>query len=190
MPRSTAASQPTTPIPTIAEESQEQLIAAVRDRTAPIIGIGFDGDADRIGVVDDTAAILLQGDQLMVDTRPRRAEGTHPGATIIADVKASQVLYRRESRSAGGNPVMFKTGHSLIKAKMAETGSPLAGEMSGHVFFAHKWYGFDDALYAAVRLLGIEARSGRNCLPCASRCRRWLTRRNCALTAPTRASSP
>jgi phosphomannomutase len=80
-----------------------------------------------------------------------------PGATIVADVKASQVLFDEIAR-AGGKPLMFKTGHSLIKAKMAEIGSPLAGEMSGHIFFADRWYGFDDALYAAVRLLGIVAR--------------------------------
>src|SRR6185503_8544442 len=81
----------------------------------------------------------------------------HPGATIIADVKASQVLFDEVAR-AGGNPLMWKTGHSLIKTKMAETGSPLAGEMSGHIFFADRWYGFDDALYASVRTLGILAR--------------------------------
>src|SRR5207344_342647 len=85
---------------------------------------------------------------------------THPGETIIADVKASQVLFDEIAR-AGGTPLMWKTGHSLIKSKMAETGSPLAGEMSGHIFFADKWYGFDDALYAAVRTLGILARSDR-----------------------------
>ena len=81
----------------------------------------------------------------------------HRGAPIIADVKASQVLFDEIGR-AGGNPLMWKTGHSLIKAKMAETGSPLAGEMSGHIFFADRWYGFDDALYAGVRTLGIVAR--------------------------------
>jgi phosphomannomutase len=85
---------------------------------------------------------------------------SHPAATIIADVKASQVLFD-EIAHAGGKPLMWKTGHSLIKSKMAETGSPLAGEMSGHIFFADKWYGFDDALYAAVRTLGILARSDR-----------------------------
>src|SRR6476619_1817132 len=83
-----------------------------------------------------------------------------PGATIIADVKASQVLFD-EIGKAGGNPMMWTTGHSLIKSKMAETGSPLAGEMSGHIFFADRWYGFDDALYAAVRVLGILARMDR-----------------------------
>jgi len=86
---------------------------------------------------------------------------SRPGGTIIADVKASQVLFD-EIAKAGGNPLMWKTGHSLIKAKMAETKAPLSGEMSGHIFFADKWYGFDDALYAAVRLLGIVARSEQN----------------------------
>ncbi len=131
-----------------------QLIAAVRTQKADL-GIAFDGDADRIGVVDDTGEILF-GDQIMV-LFARDVLRTHPGATIIADVKASQVLFDEIGR-AGGKPLMWKTGHSLIKAKMAETGAPLAGEMSGHIFFADKWYGFDDALYAAVRLLGIVAR--------------------------------
>ena len=86
---------------------------------------------------------------------------SHPGATIIADVKASQVLFD-EVAKAGGVPLMWKTGHSLIKQKMAETGSPLAGEMSGHTFFADKWYGFDDAPYSAVRLLGILGRASES----------------------------
>jgi phosphomannomutase len=131
-----------------------QLIAEVRARKADI-GIAFDGDADRIGLVDDKGEIMF-GDQLMV-VLARDVLKTHPGATIIADVKASQVLFD-EIAKAGGNPLMWKTGHSLIKSKMAETGSPLAGEMSGHIFFADRWYGFDDALYAAVRTLGILAR--------------------------------
>ena len=132
-----------------------QLIAAVADRGADL-GIALDGDADRIGVVDDAGKILF-GDQLMV-VLGRDMLARHPGATIIADVKASQVLFDEIAR-AGGKPLMWKTGHSLIKAKMAETGSPLAGEMSGHIFFNDEhWYGFDDALYAGVRLLGIVAR--------------------------------
>jgi phosphomannomutase len=141
------------PDPTVPQNLQ-QLIAAVRAEAADI-GIAFDGDADRIGCVDDTGEILF-GDQLLV-VLARDVLRDHPGATIIADVKASQVLFD-EVKKAGGTPLMWKTGHSLIKAKMAETGSPLAGEMSGHIFFADKWYGFDDALYAAVRLLGIIAR--------------------------------
>ena len=141
------------PGPTIAK-NQEQLIAAVREHGADL-GIGFDGDADRIGAVDDGGG-MLAGDQLMV-VLARDVLRTHPGATIIADVKASQVLYDEIAR-AGGTPMMFKTGHSLIKAKMAEIGAPFAGEMSGHIFYADRWYGFDDALYVAVRLLGIVAR--------------------------------
>jgi phosphomannomutase len=130
------------------------LIAQVRRRKADI-GIAFDGDADRIGLVDNTGEILF-GDQLLV-ILARDVLKSRPGATVIADVKASQVLFD-EVVKAGGTPLMWKTGHSLIKAKMAETGSPLAGEMSGHIFFADHWYGFDDALYAAVRTLGIVAR--------------------------------
>ena len=141
------------PDPTIAK-NQEQLIAAVHKEKADL-GIGFDGDADRIGAVDDAGTMLL-GDQLMV-VLSRDVLRERPGATIIADVKASQVLYD-EIAKAGGKPLMFKTGHSLIKAKMAEIGAPFAGEMSGHIFYADKWFGFDDALYVAVRLLGIVAR--------------------------------
>jgi phosphomannomutase len=132
----------------------EHLIAEVRRRGADL-GIAFDGDADRIGVVDDSGTMMF-GDQLLV-VLARDVLKTHPGATVIADVKASQVLFDEIAR-AGGTPLMWKTGHSLIKAKMAEVACPLAGEMSGHVFFADRWYGFDDALYAAVRLLGIVAR--------------------------------
>jgi phosphomannomutase len=131
-----------------------QLIAEVAARRADV-GIALDGDADRIGLVDDKGRILF-GDQMLV-LLARDVLRERPGATIIADVKASQVLFDEIGR-AGGNPLMWRTGHSLIKAKMAETGSPLAGEMSGHIFFADRWYGFDDALYAAVRLLGVLAR--------------------------------
>ncbi|MGB8843701.1 MAG: phosphomannomutase/phosphoglucomutase, partial [Aliidongia sp.] len=132
-----------------------QLQAKVAAEKADL-GIAFDGDGDRIGVVDGQGRILW-GDQLMVilagDVLRR-----HPGATIIADVKASQVLFDQIAEM-GGEPLMWRTGHSLIKTKMAELGAPLAGEMSGHIFFADGWYGFDDALYVAVRLLGILGRS-------------------------------
>ncbi len=141
------------PDPTVAA-NLASLVAAVRADGADL-GIAFDGDADRIGVVDDEGHMLF-GDQLLV-VLARDVLKARPGAAIIADVKASQVLFD-EVTKAGGKPLMWKTGHSLIKAKMAETGCPLAGEMSGHVFFADKWYGFDDALYAAVRLLGILSR--------------------------------
>ena len=144
------------PDPTVAK-NLEQLIAEVA-REGADLGIAFDGDADRIGVVDNEGHILF-GDQLLV-ILARDVLKAHPGGTIIADVKASQVLFD-EVAKAGGTPLMWKTGHSLIKSKMAETGSPLAGEMSGHIFFADKWYGFDDAPYSAVRLLGIVARMDR-----------------------------
>src|SRR5918997_269313 len=141
------------PDPTV-PKNLEQLVAEVARERADL-GIAFDGDGDRIGVVDDEGHILF-GDQLLV-VLARDVLKARPGGTIIADVKASQVLFDEIAR-AGGQPLMWKTGHSLIKAKMAETGSPLAGEMSGHIFFADNWYGFDDAPYSAVRLLGIVAR--------------------------------
>ncbi len=113
-------------------------------------GLAFDGDGDRIGAVDGRGRVVW-GDQLLsILAEPVLAE--LPGATIIADVKASQALYDRIAE-LGGRPLMWKTGHSLIKSKMKETGAPLAGEMSGHIFFAHDYYGYDDALYAAVRLI-------------------------------------
>jgi phosphomannomutase len=123
------------------------------------LGIGFDGDGDRIGAIDSTGRIVW-GDQLLA-IYAKEVLATHPGAVIIADVKASQVLFDEITR-LGGQPLMFKTGHSLIKAKMAETNSPLAGEMSGHIFFADKWYGFDDALYCGVRLAALVSKSGES----------------------------
>jgi phosphomannomutase len=141
------------PDPTV-PKNLEALVAEVAKQGADL-GIAFDGDADRIGVVDDTG-VMMFGDQLLV-VLARDVLKKHPGAPIIADVKASQVLFDEIAR-AGGKPEMWRTGHSLIKARMAETGCPLAGEMSGHIFFNDIWYGFDDALYAGVRLLGIVAR--------------------------------
>jgi phosphomannomutase len=136
------------------EKNLEQLKALVAAKKCDL-GIAFDGDGDRIGVIDGKGRVLW-GDQLMVilggDVIARQ-----PGATIIADVKASQVLFDEIARM-GGTPLMWRTGHSLIKTKMAETGAPLAGEMSGHIFFADRYYGYDDAMYAAVRLLAIVAR--------------------------------
>jgi phosphomannomutase len=130
-----------------------QLVAEVKKQCCDL-GIAFDGDGDRIGAIDGKGRILW-GDQLMV-LWARDVLKSRPGATIIADVKASQVLFDEIAR-AGGKPMMFKTGHSLIKSKMAEIGAPLAGEMSGHIFFADTFYGFDDALYCALRLLNILA---------------------------------
>jgi phosphomannomutase len=118
------------------------------------LGLAFDGDADRLGVIDGAGEILW-GDQLMV-LLARDVLKRHPGAPIIADVKASQVLFDEIER-AGGRPIMWRTGHSLIKSKMAETKAPLAGEMSGHIFFKDGYYGFDDGIYAAVRLLQVVA---------------------------------
>ena len=119
------------------------------------VGVALDGDADRIGVVDGKGRVLW-GDQFMA-LFAEEVLADKPGSTIIADVKASQILFDRIA-ALGGKPMMYKTGHSLIKSKMAETGAPLAGEMSGHIFFADRYYGFDDALYAAIRLLSILAR--------------------------------
>ena len=142
------------PDPTV-PENLELLIETVRARGCDF-GIAFDGDGDRLGVVDGKGRILW-GDQLMC-LLAEDVLAERPGATIIADVKASQVLFDRIA-ALGGKPLMWKTGHSPIKSKMAETGAPLAGEMSGHIFFADRYYGFDDGLYAAVRLLDIVARA-------------------------------
>ncbi len=122
-------------------------------------GIAFDGDGDRIGAVDGNGRVIWGDQLLMILAEPVLAE--LPGATIIADVKASQTLFDRIAE-LGGAPLMWKTGHSLIKSKMKETGAPLAGEMSGHIFFKHRWYGFDDALYAAVRLIEAVSQSGKS----------------------------
>jgi phosphomannomutase len=122
-------------------------------------GVAFDGDGDRIGAIDGQGRVIW-GDQLLSIYAEAVLKDV-PGATIIADVKASQALFDRVS-DLGGVPLMWKTGHSLIKSKMKETGSPLAGEMSGHVFFKHRYYGFDDALYAAVRLIEAQMLLGRS----------------------------
>ena len=145
------------PDPTV-EANLADLKALVADKGLDF-GIAFDGDGDRIGAVDGRGRVIW-GDQLLaILAGPVLAE--NPGATIIADVKASQVLFDRIAE-LGGTPLMWKTGHSLIKSKMKETGAPLAGEMSGHIFFKHRWYGFDDALYAAVRLIEAVAKSGKS----------------------------
>jgi phosphomannomutase/phosphoglucomutase len=132
-------------------ENLEQLVAAVLANKADA-GLAFDGDSDRLGAVDEKGTILY-GDQLMI-IYSREILSRKPGATVIGEVKSSQNMYD-DIRRHGGNAVMWKTGHSLIKAKMKELHAELAGEMSGHMFFADRYYGFDDAIYAACRLLEI-----------------------------------
>ena len=142
------------PDPTV-ESNLEQLKETVANEGCDL-GFAFDGDGDRIGLIDSQGRVLW-GDQMMV-ILAKEVLRDIPGATIIADVKASQVFFDEIERM-GGKALMWKTGHSLIKAKMQETGSPLAGEMSAHIFFKHRYYGYDDALYAAVRLMSIIASS-------------------------------
>lgn len=143
------------PDPTV-EENLVQLQDAVKAEKCDL-GVAFDGDGDRIGVVDGQGRVLW-GDQILTVLARDLIERV-PGATIIADVKASDVLFDEVAR-LGGNPVMSPTGHSIIKSKMVELDAELAGEMSGHIFFGDGYYGYDDALYAAVRLIDIVARSG------------------------------
>ena len=145
------------PDPTV-PENLVQLQEAVREGGCDL-GVAFDGDGDRIGAVDSRGRVLW-GDQIML-LFARDVLKDRPGATIIADVKASQVLFDGIA-AAGGRPIMWNTGHSLIKSKMMETGAPFAGEMSAHLFFADRYYGYDDALYAAVRLIGAVSRSGQS----------------------------
>jgi phosphomannomutase len=145
------------PDPTVEKNLADLKALVARERLD--FGIAFDGDGDRIGAVDGQGRVIW-GDQLMLILAEAVLRDC-PGETIIADVKASQVLFDGIAR-LGGRPLMWKTGHSLIKSKMKETGAPLAGEMSGHVFFKHRWYGFDDALYAAVRLIEAVSASGKS----------------------------
>ncbi len=145
------------PDPTV-PKNVEDLIAAVK-RDGAEIGIAFDGDADRIGVIDD-AGEMIWGDYLLIVYARDVLARTGSGQSIVFDVKASQALPEAVEK-AGGKPVMWKTGHSLIEEKMHETHAPVGGEMSGHMFFSEGFYGFDDALYGAARLLQIVARSGK-----------------------------
>jgi phosphomannomutase / phosphoglucomutase len=140
------------PDPTVPANLQA-LIERVRE-TGADLGIAFDGDTDRIGAVDETGRIIY-GDQLMI-LYGREILARKPGAVFIGEVKCSQLMYD-ELAARGGHPIMWKTGHSLIKAKMKEAHAELAGEMSGHMFFADRYYGYDDALYAACRLIEIVA---------------------------------
>lgn len=136
------------PDPTV-DKNLEDLIRVVREEKCDL-GVAFDGDADRIGAVDENGDIL-RCDTLMT-IYARDVLERHPGAAIIGDVKCSQVMYDEIER-LGGKPVMWKTGHSLIKARMYELEAPLAGELSGHIFFGDQWYGFDDGLYCTIRLM-------------------------------------
>lgn len=140
------------------EKNLADLKALVADKQLDF-GVAFDGDGDRIGAIDGQGRVIW-GDQLLSIYAEAVLKDV-PGATIIADVKASQALFDRVSE-LGGEPLMWKTGHSLIKSKMKETGCPLAGEMSGHVFFKHRYYGYDDALYAAVRLIEAQTLLGKS----------------------------
>lgn len=140
------------------EANLADLKALVADKTLDF-GVAFDGDGDRIGAIDGEGRVIW-GDQLLAIYAEMVLKDV-PGATIIADVKASQALFDRVAE-LGGRPVMWKTGHSLIKQKMLETGAPLAGEMSGHIFFKHDYYGFDDALYAAIQLIAAADTLGRS----------------------------
>jgi phosphomannomutase/phosphoglucomutase len=144
------------PDPTVPANLQALVEKVVETRAD--LGIAFDGDTDRIGAVDDRGTVIY-GDQLMI-IYGREILSRKPGATIIGEVKCSQLMYD-DLAARGGNAIMWKTGHSLIKAKMQETGAELAGEMSGHIFFADRYYGFDDAIYAACRLMEIVANSGQ-----------------------------
>ena len=145
------------PDPTV-EANMADLIEAVKKHGAHL-GIAYDGDADRIGAVDETGRIIWGDEMMVVFSRAILRE--HPGATIVSEVKCSQRLYDDIERH-GGNAIMWKVGHSLLKAKMKETGALLAGEMSGHLFFADRYYGYDDAVYAGARLIETIAKSGRS----------------------------
>ena len=144
------------PDPTV-PDNLSHLKAAVHAHNASL-GIAFDGDSDRIGAVDENGDIIY-GDMLLL-IFGREILTRKPGATFIGEVKCSQVMYD-ELKRLGGNPIMYKTGHSLIKAKMKETHAELAGEMSGHMFFGDRYFGYDDAIYAACRLMEIVAKSGK-----------------------------
>ncbi|MBW1645782.1 MAG: phosphomannomutase/phosphoglucomutase [Deltaproteobacteria bacterium] len=144
------------PDPTV-EANLVDLQQKVKEEGAHL-GVAYDGDADRLGVVDDHGRIIW-GDQLLIIFAAEILK-KHPDAAIVADVKCSQTLFDAIERM-GGRPIMWKTGHSLIKRKMKEENALLAGEMSGHIFFAHRYFGYDDAIYATLRLLEIMAAKGR-----------------------------
>jgi len=144
------------PDPTVPANLRDLAKAVGKEKAE--LGIAFDGDADRIGALDENGEAIY-GDMLLL-IFGREILSRKPGATFIGEVKCSQAMYDKLSE-LGGNPIMYKTGHSLIKAKMKQAKAELAGEMSGHMFFADRYYGFDDALYAACRLIEIVAHSGK-----------------------------
>jgi len=144
------------PDPTL-PENLETMMRTIREEKADL-GIAFDGDADRIGVVDD-AGNIIWGDRLLA-IFSRHILKDNPGATIVSEVKCSQTLFD-DIRKHGGNPIMWKAGHSLIKAKMKEENALLGGEMSGHMFFSHRYFGYDDAIYTAGRLLELLSHTDR-----------------------------
>jgi len=145
------------PDPTVLDNMRD-LIKEVREHSLNV-GIGVDGDGDRIGVVDSSGNIVY-GDMLLL-LFARDVLENHPGATIISEVKCSDRMYK-DIEAHGGNGIMWKTGHSLIKSKMKETEALLAGEMSGHMFFADRYFGYDDAIYASCRLLEILSKTGKS----------------------------
>lgn len=142
------------PDPTV-PSNLEDLISRVKE-TGADLGIGYDGDADRIGVVDPGGEIIWGDKLLLIFARDILRD--NPGASILGEVKCSQVLYDG-IKKAGGEPIMWKTGHSLIKEKIRETGALIGGEMSGHIFFKHRYLGFDDAIYASLRLIELVSRT-------------------------------
>jgi phosphomannomutase / phosphoglucomutase len=178
------------PDPTI-PENVEDLIAKVRE-TGAGLGIAFDGDSDRIGIVDGQGRIIWGDEMLVIFARDILAK--RPGATIVSEVKCSQRLYG-DIEARGGRGIMWKAGHSLLKAKMRETGALLGGEMSGHIFFADRYFGFDDAIYAGARMIEILAREGCSIADMLSDLPRTVftpeisSRRRFACRAPTSTNS-
>ncbi len=152
------------PDPTVLDNLRDLMAAVVKERAD--LGIAYDGDADRIGVVDEQGEVLWGDRLLALLAGPVLAE--RPGAPIIAEAKCSQVLYD-EIAKRGGQGVMWRTGHSVIKARMKELAAPLGGEMSGHLFFADRYYGYDDAMYASCRVIELLVREGRSLSALASR---------------------
>lgn len=144
------------PDPTV-DKNLVDIIKVVREQNCDF-GVAFDGDGDRIGVVDDKGNVLRC--DILMTLYARSVLDAQPGAPIIGDIKCSSVMFE-EIKRMGGTPVMWKTGHSLIKDKMRELNAPLAGELSGHIFFADKYYGYDDGLYCAIRLINEIAHSGK-----------------------------